>query len=232
MRSARWQISFKELLQEHRFSPAPVPEVNQTVRPFRLSSVRGGIVFEVYHTSPDPHPGVIQMSIISIAKSVGAVLSNRYALDTLSYDGQTIATHLRKDRRFEDGEILHEICHFAVATEEERKLPEFGMVARPSIRFCRGIGSEWDKYEARTPSPALKQPDRNIRECASQYLHYGVAQVLGMCPAVPNVPWKTWLHFQPQWVSKGVPWIRSQGYDPDELLSRMIDAAQSERLAA
>ena len=169
--------------------------------------------------------------IYAIAASVGAVLSERCALDSLSYDGATIATHLSPGKRFEDGEILHEICHYAAATSEERGIPEFGMVPRPSLRF-KGLGNEVDAYFKRAPTPILSQPNRHIRECATQYLHHGVAIVLGMCPAVPKTDWSIWTRgWQKAWNTKGVDWLKSQGHDPDELVSRMIGAAQLQMAA-
>jgi hypothetical protein len=153
-------------------------------------------------------------------------------MDSLSYDGETIATYVHKGRAFEEGEILHEICHYVAATSEERRLPEFGMVARPSMKMMGIRDGSVDDYFKRAPTPIIERPQRHIRECATQYLHHGVAIVLDMCPAVPKVKWEIWTRaYQHKWNTLGVDWLRSQGYDPDELVSRMIGAAQLQMAA-
>jgi hypothetical protein len=70
-------------------------------------------------------------NIYAIARSVGAVLSERNALDSLSYDGYTIATNVHKGRRFEDGEILHEIWHALPAPVEHCRC---GLAQEPRAR--------------------------------------------------------------------------------------------------
>jgi hypothetical protein len=97
------------------------------------------------------------------------------------------------------------------------------MVARPGIRYTMASPKEKEAYALRAPTPIIAQPLRHIREGATQYLHYGVARVLDMCPAVPR---KAWLSYERAWLEKGVPWLRSQGHDPDELIARMIYAAK------
>jgi len=124
--------------------------------------------------------------------------------------------------------MLHEICHFVAATETERRLPEFGMVPRPSLRHTAFGYMQFERYARRVPEPVVDKPGRNAREAATGYLHWNVAKVLGMGPVVPSIPRKTWLLWETRWNTKGVAWLRSQGLDPDTLVALMVAAAQAE----
>lgn len=70
---------------------------------------------------------MVTQSIIELARHVGVELSQRHALGSYVYDGQSIA--LRRDDTFEylDHEVLHEVCHWMVAMPEARSLPDFGL---------------------------------------------------------------------------------------------------------
>jgi len=84
-------------------------------------------------------------TIAKLASEIGAEFSPRCATDSWIYDGRTIALTYRTDRcrwkgpnenewirgvkkRFMDHDNMHELFHFLVASKEQRKLPEYGLV--------------------------------------------------------------------------------------------------------
>ncbi len=100
---------------------------------------------------PQYHP-----TILMLLDKFNLKLENRNASDNYTFDGKTIATHshictvflhgLNEDRRerpnrfafnelygkndivyYTDHDILHEVCHFIVATEKQRSIPEYGL---------------------------------------------------------------------------------------------------------
>ena len=69
--------------------------------------------------------------IKQLADKYGARLSTRAMQPTFAYNGKTIALNETKGSLRTDANIIHDIAHYAVASIERRKLPEFGLGTSP-----------------------------------------------------------------------------------------------------
>jgi hypothetical protein len=54
-------------------------------------------------------------------------VKDRYPSNSWVYDGKSFALRKCKGRNYSAFEILHEICHWLIADEDQREFPEFGL---------------------------------------------------------------------------------------------------------
>lgn len=69
--------------------------------------------------------------IVELAERYGVVIADRSATGSHIWDGETIADHYHSGydgskKDFDKEFLCHELAHWIIAPEEQRKLPEYG----------------------------------------------------------------------------------------------------------
>lgn len=159
------------------------------------------------------------MQILGLLDSVGLRASDRAAKDSFVFDGQTVALRRTKDELATPEELLHEACHWVVATDEERLCPEYGLGAKRSA----GLGF------ANTTEPMVAKPDRQIREFATLLLHQRVGNVIGLGfrRDFPMDQFIKAMETCPEyagWRGPATRWLESRGVDIEATANRMVRA--------
>jgi hypothetical protein len=122
----------------------------------------------------------------------------QYAL----YDGKSIATRIRLwDKTVhekDDHSLMHEIAHYAVASEEQRGLPEFGL-GTPAYGQPLGCTESWG-YIPSIPS-AVEKEESDIQEHMAQMLCVLWGKSLGISPLMIespdwNLSWDDYFHLK------------------------------------
>lgn len=72
------------------------------------------------------HEFVMEYELQKLTDRIGVNLSQRDASDSYHYDGKSIALQSR-GIKISNTRVLHEILHFAVATEKQRQIPNYGL---------------------------------------------------------------------------------------------------------
>ncbi len=130
--------------------------------------------------------------LYAIAKLFGAPLSERvirkgeivydeYGEDypgTPYYDGKDIATR-REDLPMTEHEVLHEIAHWVVASDDQRRLPEYG------------LGYIALKYQANSV-PVLPEGVGGTQEMITWVFCLLIGREFGLSPALPDLPVISW----------------------------------------
>lgn len=142
--------------------------------------------------------------------------ADRDGYATSIYDGHTIAL-----RGLNERDLLHESCHFVVATPEERTQVEYGMGPRAFF----GDNTYRDRVKNIMP-----REQSQIRECAALLLHERVGTELG----IGMLMFKTIQEFMAPGLrirktlrEDGQAWLAEYGVDLDRTAALMVEAYRS-----
>jgi hypothetical protein len=159
--------------------------------------------------------------MIRLVERIGLQVEDRFVVDSYYYDGKgSFATRIDENRPLFDRDILHEISHYLVATDDERTLVEYGLPARPHPRVC-------DKYSERIVR-TLDKPTSHTRECAAQILHreFGLRMGVGSV-FFDGLGWeevkKMISNVSPKWEETGMGWLKSRNIDPSQLAQSLVN---------
>jgi len=144
------------------------------------------------------HPKVIQLANHFGAKfsdrvsySVENGLPGNFTHDKAHYDGETIATKILLSNgaivEKDDHTLMHEIGHYAVASKEQRELPEYGL-GTPIYGLPLGEKpSDWGMYSIAIPS-VVDQIESETQEHMTQYLCVLWGSAYGLSSAMVEEP--------------------------------------------
>lgn len=178
--------------------------------------------------------------IPQLAARFGVKLSNRvswsvekglpkgFTNDKAHYDGQTIATVIRLNNgtvcHKDDHSLMHEIAHYAVAKEEQRDLPEFGL---GTVAYGLPFGeTDWG-YDA-IPS-VVEQKESDIQEKVAQLLCIHWGKLYGISPRMVENPdyVQGWDHYFNLKFNKELEDLKRPGFAPEtyeEMVSNCWEA--------
>ncbi len=183
--------------------------------------------------------GMDRSRIFAIAAAAGVLLEERDVAGTFWYDGHSVALNLSPGRPATEAELLHEIAHHLVATDEELLFPEYGMKSRALPRL-----KDDDDYYQRVESARTEMggPERGpwsqVRECAANLLNWRVAVELGIGHFVrPDMTWDSWntslnsfYKGRRVWEDTAREWLAEIGLDEDRTVRRLVEAGRSSQI--
>jgi hypothetical protein len=147
----------------------------------------GGVFCSIRKEDKTMHP-----ILPRLAAHFGVRLADRSCVLNHIYDprDRSIATRGRR-RVFSDHDLLHEIAHFAIASERQKRLPEYGL---GSVAIAGELGTDPDEV-------IIRDEEGNIQERMTHFLcilwgmAYGVSSELsehmGLFPS-----WDSYLLFK------------------------------------
>lgn len=162
-----------------------------------------------------------------VFEEIGLQTADRAAEDSFVYDGETVALRKVGPTIMPPEELLHEACHWIVATEEERQFPEYGLGSKLSAHLSYDYMNRVEQV--------LPRFDRKIRECSALALHQKVGNQIGLrwnekysldefIQQVEKIHllWKEWAN----------QWFACRGIDVDAVALQMINAYKNLKISA
>lgn len=158
-------------------------------------------------------------SIMSLLAEVGLEAADRAALDSFVFDGKTVALRRTDKDPATLEELLHEACHWVVATTEERTLPEYGLGAKRSAHL---------DFKGHV-EPVVSKPDRQTRELAALLLHQRVGNAVGL-GFKKDFPMDRFIGVIDKdsqyagWRDRANQWLAQVGVEVEAVANRMVQA--------
>lgn len=159
----------------------------------------------------------MHLALILLAKHYGVEFSERSCSGDSIYDGKTIAMHSHKGP-LSDHDLLHEVCHYIVASDKQRSLREYGL----------GYTASWRTQYA--PSDSDLNPWTNneseIQEKMAQFLSVKFGQAYEIPVALSEEPdyatsWEQYLDMKLPELSAEISWQALIRLDAKGLLHQL-----------
>lgn len=158
---------------------------------------------------------MLGIGVLQIAELLGIKLVDRDAALTWIYNGQDIALwytrnlwfddeSTRKKVYFTDHDILHELCHWIVADECQRDLPEYGLSPAPNdvnaygeFRLPNGDVDYTNPYDGVVDmSDQIDQEIRTQQLCIGLGLLFNIPSKLGEDAQGIDKNWRSYYRYK------------------------------------